>query len=305
VQEPTRRSEAVRQSLTVQKSAVVSRLVERGTLSAQSLPRVDDLLERFCGYCRKGAGIDSLRDVDASIARRFVTARTSSGEPAAATMHLRRSTLRLVFRTARELRIVDHDPTLDLRLPPRSETRSRPLTDDEVALCRAASLDTLTSTRLAAAWALAEASARSAEIGQIRLRDFDVEAKTVWIHGSPRTLPRRVGLSEWGRVQILRRLRVMGDDPEAPIVYGGSKRGDAHRQAASCVAIGDVLRKAGLHGEPDVRPISVAAWAGQQILTRTGRIDEVARRLGIRSLDRTARLIAWNWSESGQTDTQP
>jgi hypothetical protein len=48
-------------------------------------------------------------------------------------------------------------------------------------------------------------------------------------------------------------------------------------------------------GEPDVRPASVAAWAGRRILAETGRIDEVARRLGMVSLDRTARFIAFDW----------
>jgi len=37
-----------------------------------------------------------------------------------------------------------------------------------------------------------------------------------------------------------------------------------------------VLTRAGLAGEPDVRPASVAAWAGRRILEETGRIDVVA-----------------------------
>jgi integrase/recombinase XerC len=59
-----------------------------------------------------------------------------------------------------------------------------------------------------------------------------------------------------------------------------------------------VLRRAGLASEPDVRPVSVPAWVGVQVLAETGRIDEVARRLGVRSLDRAAALIGWDWTES-------
>ncbi|MDP1821431.1 MAG: hypothetical protein Q8K58_16250 [Acidimicrobiales bacterium] len=59
----------------------------------------------------------------------------------------------------------------------------------------------------------------------------------------------------------------------------------------------DVLRRAGLCGEPDVRPASIAGRAGMQILEESGRIEEVARRLGMRSLDRAARFIGWTWSE--------
>jgi len=56
-----------------------------------------------------------------------------------------------------------------------------------------------------------------------------------------------------------------------------------------------VLARAGLATELDVRPLSVVAWAGRKILDDTGRIDEVARRLGMQSLDRTANLIAFDW----------
>ena len=60
----------------------------------------------------------------------------------------------------------------------------------------------------------------------------------------------------------------------------------------------DVLVRAGLAGEPDVRASSVAAWAGRRVLEETGRIDLAARALGVRSLDRAARIIGWEWSES-------
>ena len=46
---------------------------------------------------------------------------------------------------------------------------------------------------------------------------------------------------------------------------------------------------------PAVRPSSIAAWAGRALFDRTGQIDLVARRLGMRSLDRTAIFIGWDW----------
>jgi hypothetical protein len=59
-----------------------------------------------------------------------------------------------------------------------------------------------------------------------------------------------------------------------------------------------ILRRAGLHDEPGVKPRSVTAWAGKQIFNQRGRIDDVAVRLGMRSLDRAARLIGWDWRDS-------
>ena len=82
-------------------------------------------------------------------------------------------------------------------------------------------------------------------------------------------------------------------------MYGGS--GDsATGQVSASVAIGDVLTRAGLTGERDVRPASVVGWAGRRILAETGRIDEVARRLGMASLDRTARFIAFDWQDTNR-----
>jgi integrase/recombinase XerC len=62
-------------------------------------------------------------------------------------MHLRRSALRLYFRTLRQLGLCAGDPTIDLALRPRSCLAVRPLTDDEIVVCRSFSLQTLTATR--------------------------------------------------------------------------------------------------------------------------------------------------------------
>ena len=79
------------------------------------------------------------------------------------------------------------------------------------------------------------------------------------------------------------------------MVYEGDD-GPSTGQISACIAVRDVLIRAGLGKEPGVRPASIAGWAGQQILRETGRIDEVARRLGMASLDRTARFLHWAWA---------
>ena len=129
-----------------ERALVVESLVSSSALSVQSLPRVIDLVRRFYNFCERVFDISSLAEVSAAQAAAFVRAPTPAGEPALATMHMRRSVLRLLFRTARQLGLADSDPTLDLVLPPRSSMTARPLTDEEVALCRSASLHTLTAT---------------------------------------------------------------------------------------------------------------------------------------------------------------
>jgi integrase/recombinase XerC len=147
---------------------------------------------------------------------------------------------------------------------------------------------------LPAVWALAEAGVTTGEIPTVRGIDVDPAAGAVWVSGSTKTDARTATLSEWGAQQIRRRLDMPERDPSVAVVYAGSGSPES-AQASVSGAIGDVLRRAGLGDEPDVRPRSVTAWVGRQVFLETGQIEAVARRLGLRSLDRAAALIAWDW----------
>jgi integrase len=250
--------------------------------------------ERFVSFCVHGHGVRSLAQVTPQVVEAFIRAPVGGRPIGVARMHSRRAVLRTLFRFARELGLVSGDPSLDVRLPAKSTLATRPLTDDEVMLCRSYSLTSLTETRHAAAWALAETTARTCEIPNIRACDVDLSLGRVWIHGGGRTPPRWGRLSSWAAQQLGRRIEFVGSD--APLVYAGVRGGES-AQASSSSAIADALRRAGLETEPDVRPLSVTAWAGVTILRETGRIDEVARRLGMRSLDRAAALIGWQWGD--------
>lgn len=282
--------------LGAQIDAILTDLTSQGSLSAQSLPRVDVLARRFERFARVGLGATQLADLDAGDVRRFVEADSPSGLVSPATMHLRRSAIRLIFRTGRRLGLVTGDPTLDLTLPQKTPLSTRPLDDEEVALCRSAAQHTLTSTRLAAAWALSEATARTAELPRLTRADVDLEHHRVWIHGGGRTSARWGLLSDWGALQLARHLQRIGPAPEQLLIYRG-QGSDESKQATACIVVAEVLARAGLGDEPDLRPLSVVAWRGRRILDETGRIETVARHLGMASLDRTARLIGFDWVE--------
>ncbi|MBX7071250.1 MAG: hypothetical protein K1X38_17845 [Microthrixaceae bacterium] len=213
-------------------------------------------------------------------------------------MRQRRTALRFAFRLARAVGAIAWDPTADIELPPRGTRRVRPLTDDEVDRCRSAALWSLEDTRRAAAFALAEATARSSEIAYALVRDVHLEEGRVWLHGGKVTRPRWGQLTPWGIEQMTRRLDDLDGGPDQPIVYSGRKPAEAG-QVASCAAVTDVLRRAGLASQPDVRAGSVAGWAGRKILEETGRIDVVAHGLGMASLDRVADIISWDWRSEG------
>lgn len=305
--ERRRRSTAVdaltmRQSVPTRPAALrreieplLRKLRESPELSSQSQAKFLDMLDRFETFLAVGHGVASLAEVTPAHVVLFISAAPAGArsiEPAAATMHLRRSAVRLLFRLARESGLEVGDPALDISLPARAPRQLRPLTDPEVEKCRGASLHTLIETRLPAAWALAEATARTSELPSIMASDVDIPAGIVRIHGSSKTRPRRGFLSDWGTQQLRRRLDTLASAgaEDTAIIYKGD-RGGASGQASASTAIAWTLRRAGLTADAAVRPASVAAWAGRCLFDQGLALQEVAHRLGIRSLDRTANFI--------------
>jgi integrase len=277
---------------------VREQLRDSGQLSVQTEPRVFGLFGRFGSFAERAFGVDSLPDVTQTHVEAFVRSSNASDgtSPSVATMRLRRSALRLMFRAARDSGLVDGDPTLDLVLPSRTNEAARPLTDLEVQRCQRAALEDLASTRLVVPWALGEATARTAEIPNLRVADLDLDVGQVWIHGSSRTKPRWGLLTKWGIAQLKRHLREHPPaNDEASLTYRGADKAES-RRAHSSQTIRETLQRAGLTTDPYVRPASLAGWAGHRVLCATGRIDAAARTLGMRSLDSAARLLDWDWN---------
>jgi site-specific recombinase XerD len=271
----------------------LQKLRKSSDLSAQSRTKFLDLLDRFETFLSAGQGVGSLTDVTRAQVVLFISAAPAGGnEPAAAAMRLRRSAVRLLFRLARDSGLEVGDPTLDITLPTQSRRPLRPLTDAEMEVCRGASVRTLLETRLPAVWALAEATARTSELPSILQSDVDLASRIVRIHGSSRTQPRRGSLSNWGTQQLRRRLDTLASAgaEDTALIYKGD-RGGASGQASASTAIAWTLRRAGLTADAAVRPASVAAWAGRRLFDQGIALEEVARRLGIRSLDRTASFF--------------
>ncbi len=271
--------------------ALARAVLAEGPCPVAQCERTRAIVDRFVGFAEAGYEVESLAGVSSEVVGAFV--RAPKVDLSVATMHWRRTALRLLFRAARAAGVASHDPTLDLRLPPRSSVSTRPLTDDEVELCRASAQWSLTGSRHAATWALAEATCRSSELPHITSRDLDLVGRAVRIHGGKLTDNRVGRLSDWAVPHLERRLEDL-DDRTGPLLYAGDDPAGAG-QASSARAVVDVLTRAGLYDEADVRPAAVAAWAGRRVFDDTARIDIAARVLGVRSLDQAARMVVWDW----------
>jgi integrase len=279
---------------------ILRALAQSGSLTPQSERRVLQAVGHLGAHLRR-SGIDELGATTAEAAERFISMPTPGGTQSAATMHFRRSVVRLVFAAARRLGTAAGDPTLDLSLPPRSSAQARPLADEEIALCRQTAVS-LGRTRHAAALALAEATARTSELALVRRSHLDLERGRVWIVGSSRTDPRWGPLTPWGIHRLRARLERPREDVDFPLISKGSESAES-RQASSCIALSQIFEACGLRREPDVRPVSVAAWAGARAFARGDSIETVARLLGMRSLDQAAAFIEWDWSTREEAGT--
>jgi integrase len=275
-----------------------------GDFTQQTLDRCSETLLRFLRR-QAALGVTSPQEFTPAHCADFVNAHGANGHPPEnSTMHARRTALRMLFRTLRDLGIPAGDPTLDLALPPRTATAARPLTDIEVALCRtSARLGEAGSLSLqrAVCWALGEATAISSEISAVRIRDIDDPERPTWVRlsGTRRCDPRLGELTDWGSAIIARQIaahRERGATKATLVAYrGNAPPGQDKAQAATCNALSAVLKYAGLADEPDVRPASLRNWAGRRLLDAGMPIDQVARRLGSRSLDTAAEDVGHVW----------
>lgn len=289
-------------SLPAAVDTVVAAWSVDGAMSEQTLDKFALLTRRFARFAA-AHDVTTLDATGVDLVAKFVAAKGRTrhgavGPAAVATMHNRRAALRAFFRTARNLSLTLDDPTIDIAVPDREASTVRPLHDDEAALVRLFS-EHATPTRHAATTALLLAGAHTSELGYIRIGDIDATAHTAWAHGSTKHRARSLPLDTWARRVIYQRiahLTEMGARADA-IICTGSEGSDAQRQARVCVTVRDVLTRAGLTGSTGVKPSSLTAHAARQVFEHTGRIEAAAQLTGSSSLDGTAALIGYRWTE--------
>lgn len=281
-----------------QVDSILTYLGSEAVLAAQTREKLSETADHLATFC-EARGTLQLEDLGAADVRLFVNARNrTGGSPALATRHLRRTNLRILFSAGRSLGHRLGDPTLDVSLPPRSLKGTRPLTENEISLCRLAARRRPRPDRKTAAFALAEATATTGEMPYIELHHLDLESGTLELPGSRHNEARTGQLTEWGARMLTGWVSRL--PAGSGVIYNGDGRSLKGPQSSASQLIYKILELAGLSGEPDVRAGSIGAWAARCIFDETNDIAAAARALGARSLDTAARRIGWNWTEDGR-----
>ena len=144
------------------------------------------------------------------------------------------------------------------------------LTDDEIALGRSFSLSSVAETRRPAAWALAEATARTSEMSNVCVRDLDLDAGRVWLAGGTKVEPRRTPLTPGAFTRSSAASTSSGPTPahrwstKAQAQLRAVRRRRARRSPRRCAGPDSPV-------SPMYGRSRSSAWAGRQVFEETGR----------------------------------
>lgn len=269
-------------------------------MTPQTVENFSSILNRFVRFAAVH-DVHVLSQIDPKLVAAFVAAkgRTRHGkvdEASLSTRHNRRSVVRAFAKESRRLGYDLTDPTVDLDLPFRQRLFVRPVTEPEAALLRRFSESWSRPTRHAAAVGLTLSGLHTGEVGRVLLSD--IHDSTVRAPGTHTVLPRMVPLDPWAARVVADRAAVVRRQADPDLTLTSRVTGtEMQRQSRTCTAIRDVIKRAGLDADPQIRPASLTALAGVRQFAQTGRIEDVAKLLGAMSLDRAAATIDWRWRD--------
>src|SRR5205823_3117711 len=130
------------------------------------------------------------------------------------------------------------------------------------------------------------------EIPAVLVSDYDPESGCVWLNGTGRRLCGRwAKLLPSGVEAVERRIAALGSVASTSCLAYEGTGGPARAEAATSTALRKILNRAGLRDDRRVRPSSIRAGAGRRLYDETRDLQEVAHRLGLRSLDGVRQVI--------------
>ncbi|OKJ06439.1 hypothetical protein AMK20_29590 [Streptomyces sp. TSRI0261] len=276
---------------------------ESGLMSRQTAKLYTRAAEGLLVYA-EAHGITLIDEVTTALTKAFVDAPGNDRHgnvivtPEDGTRRQRRSALASLYAHARALGLTLAAPLVDsppIHRSPRKAGAS--LTADEIKLMQFHSERGMPATRDAALLALLLTGLHSAEIATAATTDLDLEACEITTAGATYTEARTCPLSDWARYVLgLRRTFLTEKHPAQRLLVVNTRSAPHVAQSSVGSGFGDIARRSGLStAARKVEPRDVTRFVATRILGETGSLSEVARRLGLSSLDSAAGYAGLQW----------
>lgn len=280
--------------------------VHEGTMTVGTAARYSRTYEAFCRYAI-GSGVADATRATTSLCERFATTPTHAWLlPAGSTAGVRLAAIRDAFEGLIAGGLVEQNPTVGVRLGRLTATfRPCPLTPQEAHRLLVAGRLFATDTLRPAGVALALGGATHAEVAGTAIADFDADGRCVSLATGTRA-QRTVDLEALAvsalaaradaQRRTWRRRRLSWAPESVPLAMHrpvSAYRADSIAPTVS-MNLSRAMKCAGIT-RAGVRPKSCREYAANAVYAMTGRVEDVARSLGIGSLDAAYRLLDWEW----------
>ncbi|MDD9376922.1 hypothetical protein M8Z33_09630 [Streptomyces sp. ZAF1911] len=302
-------AKATVKDVLLQVCRVWKRLAQDGLMSINTVDEYIEVCERLLGYAYAHQ-ITFIDEITPNLAQAFVNApgRDRRGiiieTPAGSTQRQRRSAVISLFAHARALGLTKAAPLVDARPIRRSPRQpGADLQPQEIARLQFHSERGMPATRHSALLALLLAGLTSAETGAASTTDLDLTSGRVHTRGATHTLARTCTLDAWSiHVLTLRTTYLDRKRPGPHRLVANAGSSPSVVQSSIGAGFSEIARRSGLSTTArKVEPRDVTRYVARQILNETGQLSEVARRLGLSSLDVAAGLadLQWNTPQRG------
>ncbi|WP_234350272.1 tyrosine-type recombinase/integrase [Streptomyces sp. WM4235] len=299
----TARAAVTLRSAVVQVSRAWSHEVDTGLMSPQTAKLYTRAAEELLVF-GKAHGITLIDEVTADLVTAFDRAPGHDRHgniivtPEDGTRRQRRSGIASFYTYARALGLTQCVPLVDAERIHRSPRKAGAgLSIEEIELLKFHSERGMPATRNAAVLALLLTGLHSAEIAASGTTDLNLDAGEITTRGATYTEARTCPLSDWARYVLgLRLTHLAGKPPEQRLLVANPRSAAHVAQASVGSAFGEIVRRCGLSTTTrKVEPRDVTRFLARQILRESGSLSEVARRLGLSSLDSAAGLAGLQW----------
>lgn len=290
-----------------------ARQLTNGTISAACIQGYEAQVQQLCARA-EALRLTHLDQLDSTFLFEWARLQASGdGEVSARSRKNRLSAASAFFTTAQCLGLYDENPAVAVREPTPTPRHVRPLTGGQIAQMKRTAVyrvvqlhgQTVPETKTPAAFALTLLGASNAENSQVRVRDVDLTNRRIWLHdGGYRTRDRWVPIDDdWCYAALKIRVRVLSQATDADALPGrwlgydpkGTNPTAAKRSAATADLITKLMRKSGVYTAGVTRVESIREYLAQRVFNQTRRVEAVAERLGMSSLDAAAHLVDYDW----------